>query len=68
MNKTELIDAIAAGAELSKKDAKAALEATLAAISASLGVAVSGRGSVSPTHPDAAPPRLTTRLYLSDPT
>ncbi|OOR99881.1 DNA-binding protein [Haemophilus paracuniculus] len=36
MNKTELIDAIAAGAELSKKDAKAALEATLDAISASL--------------------------------
>lgn len=36
MNKTELIDAIAAGAELSKKDAKAALEATLNAISKSL--------------------------------
>lgn len=36
MNKTELIDAIAAGAELSKKDAKAALEATLNAISESL--------------------------------
>ncbi|AFU19449.1 HU family DNA-binding protein [Actinobacillus equuli subsp. equuli] len=36
MNKTELIDAIAAGAELSKKDAKAALEATLEAISESL--------------------------------
>lgn len=36
MNKTELIDAIAAGAELSKKDAKAALEATLEAISKSL--------------------------------
>lgn len=36
MNKTELIDAIAASAELSKKDAKAALEATLDAISASL--------------------------------
>ena len=36
MNKTELIDAIAAGAELSKKDAKAALEATLTAISESL--------------------------------
>ncbi|AGH38912.1 DNA-binding protein HU [Bibersteinia trehalosi USDA-ARS-USMARC-188] len=36
MNKTELIDAIAASAELSKKDAKAALEATLEAISASL--------------------------------
>lgn len=36
MNKTELIDAIAAGAELSKKDAKAALEATLDAISESL--------------------------------
>ena len=29
MNKTELIDAIAAKAELSKKDAKADLEATL---------------------------------------
>ncbi|HDL3939583.1 TPA: HU family DNA-binding protein, partial [Mannheimia haemolytica] len=27
MNKTELIDAIAAGANLTKKDAKAALEA-----------------------------------------
>lgn len=36
MNKTELIDAIVAGAELSKKDAKAALEATLDAISESL--------------------------------
>ena len=36
MNKTELIDAIAAKAELSKKDAKAALEATLEAISGSL--------------------------------
>lgn len=36
MNKTELIDAIAASAELSKKDAKAALEATLNAISDSL--------------------------------
>ena len=36
MNKTELIDAIAAGAELSKKDAKAALEATLNAISESI--------------------------------
>lgn len=36
MNKTELVDAIAAKAELSKKDAKAALEATLEAISESL--------------------------------
>lgn len=36
MNKTELIDAIAASTELSKKDAKAALEATLDAISESL--------------------------------
>lgn len=36
MNKTELIDAIAAAADLSKKDAKAALEATLDAISESL--------------------------------
>lgn len=36
MNKTELIDAIAANAELTKKDAKAALEATLAAITSSL--------------------------------
>lgn len=36
MNKTELIDAIAEGANLTKKDAKAALEATLNAISASL--------------------------------
>lgn len=36
MNKTELVDAIAAEAKLTKKDAKAALEATLAAITASL--------------------------------
>ncbi|QIW16395.1 DNA-binding protein [Pasteurellaceae bacterium RH1A] len=36
MNKTELIDAIAASAELNKKQAKAALEATLEAISGSL--------------------------------
>ena len=36
MNKSELIDAIAAKAELSKKDAKAALEATLEAVSESL--------------------------------
>lgn len=36
MNKTELIDAIAEAAALSKKDAKAALEATLSAIEASL--------------------------------
>ena len=34
MNKSELIDAIAAKANLSKKDAKAALEATLEAVSA----------------------------------
>jgi DNA-binding protein HU-beta len=32
MNKTELIEKIAAGAELSKVDAKKALEATVAAI------------------------------------
>ena len=36
MNKTDLIDAIASQAGLTKKDAKAALEATLHAISASL--------------------------------
>lgn len=36
MNKSDLIDAIAAKAELTKKDAKAALEATLEAISESL--------------------------------
>ncbi|MDH2924366.1 nucleoid protein HU alpha subunit /nucleoid protein Hbs [Nicoletella semolina] len=36
MNKTELIEVIATNAALSKKDAKAALEATLDAISDSL--------------------------------
>ncbi len=36
MNKTDLIDAIATQAGLTKKDAKAALEATLDAISGSL--------------------------------
>ena len=36
MNKTDLIDAIASSAELNKKQAKAALEATLEAITASL--------------------------------
>ncbi|MDG6895564.1 HU family DNA-binding protein [Volucribacter amazonae] len=36
MNKTDLIDAIASAAELNKKQAKAALEATLDAITASL--------------------------------
>ncbi|MGC7560218.1 HU family DNA-binding protein [Pasteurella sp. PK-2025] len=36
MNKTDLIDAIASAAELNKKQAKAALEATLDAISVSL--------------------------------
>lgn len=36
MNKTDLIDAIASAASLTKKDAKAALEATLNAITASL--------------------------------
>ena len=36
MNKTDLIDAIASAAELNKKQAKAALEATLEAITASL--------------------------------
>ena len=36
MNKTELIDAIAAKAGLTKKDAKAALEATLESITESL--------------------------------
>ncbi|TNH03086.1 HU family DNA-binding protein [Testudinibacter sp. TR-2022] len=36
MNKAELIDAIASAAELNKKQAKAALEATLSAITDSL--------------------------------
>ncbi len=36
MNKTDLIDAIASAADLNKKQAKAALEATLEAISGSL--------------------------------
>ncbi|MGQ0286621.1 HU family DNA-binding protein [Pasteurellaceae bacterium 22721_9_1] len=36
MNKTDLIDAIATAANLTKKDAKAALEATLGAITSSL--------------------------------
>ena len=36
MNKTDLIDAIASAAELNKKQAKAALGATLAAITGSL--------------------------------
>ncbi|WP_032108154.1 HU family DNA-binding protein [Necropsobacter massiliensis] len=36
MNKTDLIDAIANAAELNKKQAKAALEATLDAIAGSL--------------------------------
>ena len=36
MNKAELIDAIASAAELNKKQAKAALEATLTAITDSL--------------------------------
>ena len=36
MNKTDLIDAIASAAQLNKKQAKAALEATLAAITGSL--------------------------------
>lgn len=36
MNKTDLIDAIANAAELNKKQAKAALEATLTAITDSL--------------------------------
>lgn len=36
MNKAELIDAIALGADLNKKQAKAALEATLTAITDSL--------------------------------
>ena len=38
MNKTDLIDAIASAAELNKKQAKAALEATLDAITESLKV------------------------------
>ncbi|MDC9590454.1 MULTISPECIES: nucleoid-associated protein HU-alpha [Xenorhabdus] len=36
MNKTELVDAIAAGADLNKTQAKAALESTLNAITESL--------------------------------
>lgn len=36
MNKTDLIDAISSAAQLNKKQAKAALEATLEAISGSL--------------------------------
>ncbi|MCI6160033.1 MAG: HU family DNA-binding protein [Prevotellaceae bacterium] len=36
MNKTELIDRIAAGAELTKTDAKKALDATIAAIKEAL--------------------------------
>lgn len=36
MNKTELVNAIAEGANLTKVDAKAALEATIAAISKAL--------------------------------
>ncbi|MCE1658476.1 DNA-binding protein HU-alpha, partial [Enterobacter hormaechei] len=36
MNKTELVDAIAAGADLTKTQAKAALESTLNAITESL--------------------------------
>ncbi len=36
MNKTELVDVIAQNTKLSKKDAKAALEATLDAITANL--------------------------------
>ncbi|MBE2896246.1 HU family DNA-binding protein [Pasteurellaceae bacterium TAE3-ERU1] len=36
MNKAELIDAIAAAADLNKKQAKAALEATLEAVTKSL--------------------------------
>ncbi|EBW1331301.1 DNA-binding protein, partial [Salmonella enterica subsp. enterica serovar Enteritidis] len=36
MNKTELVDAIAESADLTKTQAKAALEATLSAISDSL--------------------------------
>lgn len=49
MNKAELIDAIATGAELSKADAGRALDATIAAISKALQkgdtVAVIGFGS-----------------------
>ncbi|TXH69443.1 MAG: HU family DNA-binding protein [Lysobacteraceae bacterium] len=49
MNKAELIDAIAAGAEISKTDAARALDATFAAITSALkkgdNVAVVGFGS-----------------------
>ncbi|MBP5498459.1 MAG: HU family DNA-binding protein [Muribaculaceae bacterium] len=51
MNKTELVNAIAAEAKLTKKDAKAALEATLGAVSKSLAkgdkVALIGFGTFS---------------------
>lgn len=51
MNKTELIDKIAAGAELTKAQAKAALEATTAAIKEALAaddkVALIGFGTFS---------------------
>ena len=45
MNKTELIDAIAAKAELSKKDAKAALEATSESLKAGDAVQLIGFGT-----------------------
>ena len=49
MNKSELIDAIASGANLSKADAARALEATTSAISGALAsgdsVAITGFGS-----------------------
>ena len=49
MNKSELIDAIAAGSDLSKADAKRALDATTAAITSALSsgdsVALTGFGS-----------------------
>lgn len=53
MNKTELIDAIAQSAELTKKAASAALEGTLEAISSALArgddVTLIGFGSLSVT-------------------
>lgn len=51
MNKTELVNAIAAGAELTKADAKKALDATLDAITKALAkndkVALIGFGTLS---------------------
>lgn len=50
MNKTQLIDVIADKAELSKTQAKAALESTLAAITESLNVQLVGFGTFKVNH------------------